>query len=130
LFAPTPASRSLCHSPFLLLTPWARAIIENLIVAQLVKKFSAFYGNRKLTNISMRDATGACTEPYESTPRPPILPSELLRKSISIPSRLFTVNYHSIVGRGFSTRWTSRLCWKLHCRLVRGEGKLRISLKG
>jgi len=28
------------------LTPWSTTILENLIVTQLVKKFSAFYGTR------------------------------------------------------------------------------------
>jgi hypothetical protein len=31
-----------------LLTPWNRVLLEKLTVFQLVKKFSAFYGTRRL----------------------------------------------------------------------------------
>ena len=29
------------------LNPWSRVLLEKLIICQLVKKFSAFYGTRK-----------------------------------------------------------------------------------
>jgi hypothetical protein len=33
-------------------TPWSRILLENLIITQLVKKFSALYGTRKFMKCS------------------------------------------------------------------------------
>jgi hypothetical protein len=44
-----------------------------LIVAQLVKKFTEFYGFRVFITVFTRAATGFYPEPDESIPRPPIL---------------------------------------------------------
>jgi hypothetical protein len=34
-----------------LLTPWCRILFEELIITQLVKKYSAFYGTRKFITV-------------------------------------------------------------------------------
>jgi hypothetical protein len=44
-------SRVLTISKIYPLTPWNRAFIQKLTVAQLVKKFSTFYGTRRFINV-------------------------------------------------------------------------------
>jgi hypothetical protein len=34
-----------------LLTPWSRVLLEKLLVLQLIKKFTAFYGTRKFITV-------------------------------------------------------------------------------
>jgi hypothetical protein len=45
-----------------------RALIENSMVAQLVKKFPAFYGTRRFTTMFTRTVTGPYPGPDESNP--------------------------------------------------------------
>jgi hypothetical protein len=36
------------------LTPWSRALLEKLIVTQIVKKFPVFYGTRRFITVFTR----------------------------------------------------------------------------
>jgi len=51
------------------LTPCDRIRLEKLTVTQLVKKFPAFYGNRRFITVF----TGPCHEPDASIPQPATL---------------------------------------------------------
>jgi hypothetical protein len=52
-------------------TPWSTVLLEKLIVAQLIKKFPAFYGTRRfILPCSQEPATGTCPELHESSPHP------------------------------------------------------------
>jgi hypothetical protein len=37
-------------------TPWGRALLEKLTVTQIVKKFQAFYGNRRFITMFTKDS--------------------------------------------------------------------------
>jgi hypothetical protein len=50
------------------LIPWSRVLLEKLTVAQLVKKFPAFYGTRRSVHSSQQPATRPYPEPDEFTP--------------------------------------------------------------
>jgi hypothetical protein len=52
------------------LIPWSRVILEKLIVAQLVKKLSAFYGTEGALPCSQMSATGPHPEPVDSCLNP------------------------------------------------------------
>jgi hypothetical protein len=54
------------------LAPQSRDILEKLTVAQLDKKFPAFYGTQRSLPYSQEPATGN-SEPDESRPHTPIL---------------------------------------------------------
>jgi hypothetical protein len=43
----------------MMISPWSWVLIENLIVAHLLKKFSALYGTRKF--ITMLTTAGHCS---------------------------------------------------------------------
>jgi hypothetical protein len=60
---------SMCNR----LTLWNRVLRENLIVTQLGKKFSTFYGTRKSLPCSQKSVTGPYSEPGESSPHLPTL---------------------------------------------------------
>ena len=51
-------------------TPYSRLILEKLTVSQLVKKFPAFYGNRKFITAFKEPATCPYPEPHKSSPSP------------------------------------------------------------
>jgi hypothetical protein len=53
------------------LIPWSRVFLEKLTVAQLVKKYLAFYGTRRFTTVFQEPATGPYPEPDQSNPLPP-----------------------------------------------------------
>jgi hypothetical protein len=53
-----------------LLTSQSRVLLEKLIVVQLVKKFIAFYGIRKLTTGFIRALTDPYPEPDECSQYP------------------------------------------------------------
>jgi hypothetical protein len=54
-----------------LLTPWSRVLPEKLTGSQLVKKFPAFYGKRRLIAAFTSAATCPSPEPDQSSPRHP-----------------------------------------------------------
>jgi len=58
---------------FFYLNPWSRVLLEKLIVAQLVKKFPAFYGTRSF--ITVFTTAGYCPypDPDASSLHSPIL---------------------------------------------------------
>jgi hypothetical protein len=51
-------------------TPWSRVHLGKLTVTQLVKKFLAFYGTRRLITVLTRAASGPYPEPVASSPHP------------------------------------------------------------
>jgi len=52
--------------------PWSR-VLDKLIVTQLLKKFPAFYVNRRFSTVFTKAATGPYNESHESTPHLPNL---------------------------------------------------------
>jgi hypothetical protein len=50
-------------------TPWSKVILEKLIVAQLLKKFSTFLEPDGSLPCSQEPATGSYPEPDESSPQ-------------------------------------------------------------
>jgi hypothetical protein len=77
-----------------------RVLVENLTVAQRVKKLRAFYGRRRFITVFTTPDTGAYPEPDESSPR---LPSHFFKthSNMFLPStssssmRLFPVTFRS-----------------------------------
>jgi hypothetical protein len=73
-FEPTPYSKNVLLCCIVrailtyLLTPWSRSFLEKLTGSQLVKKFPAFYGTRRLIT--------ANPEPDQSSPCPIPLPKD------------------------------------------------------
>ena len=57
---------------YFLLTPWSRALLEKITSSQLVKKFPAFYGTRRL----QIPATCSYPEPDQSSPYTHVTPPE------------------------------------------------------
>ena len=53
-----------------LLTPWSRVLLEKLTGLQLVKKFLAFYGNRKFMTDTCPYPEPARYSPYPNIPLP------------------------------------------------------------
>jgi hypothetical protein len=47
-----------------------QVLLEKLILAQLVKKFPAFYGTQNFITVLQKPATGSYSEPDESNPHP------------------------------------------------------------
>jgi hypothetical protein len=66
-----PQEQSVRRYPFMRLTPWSRVILEKLIFAQLVEKFLAFYGTRKLNTVFTTARHRPCPQPDESSLHPP-----------------------------------------------------------
>jgi hypothetical protein len=52
------------------LIPFSRALLEKLIVTQLVKKFPAFYGTSRFLPCSQQPATGPYSKTDASSPHP------------------------------------------------------------
>jgi hypothetical protein len=44
------------------LTPWSRGLLEKLIIAEVDKKFPAFYGTRKFITVFTNPTIGLCPE--------------------------------------------------------------------
>ena len=78
-----------------LLTPWCRVLLEKPTRLQLVKKFPAFYGTRRLITAltSVRDLSLSCASPIQSTyPHPTSWRSILILSThlrLGLPSGLF-----------------------------------------
>ena len=78
-----------------LLTPWCRALLEKLTGLQLVKKFPAFYGTRRVITAltSVRHLSLSCASPIQSTyPHPTSWRSILILSThlrVGLPNGLF-----------------------------------------
>ena len=81
--------------PTYLHTPWCRVLLEKLTGLQLVKKFPAFYGTRRLITAltSVRHLSLSCASPIQSTyPHPTSWRSILILSThlrLGLPSGLF-----------------------------------------
>ena len=54
-----------------ILNPWSRVILQKLTAFQSVKKFPAFYGNRRFITTFTSAPTCPCPEPARSSPYTP-----------------------------------------------------------
>ena len=86
---------TLCTHKIYLLTPWCRVLLEKLTGLQLVKKFPAFHGTRRLitTLTSVRQLSLSWASPIQSVyPHPISWRSVLILSThlrLGIPTGLF-----------------------------------------
>jgi hypothetical protein len=93
------------HTPLLLLfvaaqlTPWRRVLMKKLTVTQLVKKFPAFYGTRRIINVFTRACHWSLSSPrwIQWTPSDPIYVASIIILSshlhIGLPSGLSPLGF-------------------------------------
>ena len=103
--APAPKRKNISflhtstHTRTLQLTPSSTVLLAKLAVPQLIKKFPAFYGNRRFITLFTIAQTFPYHEPDKSSPRPSsdsfnINFNIILQSALGSPSGLFTPAFH------------------------------------
>ena len=92
-----------------LLTPWSKVILENLTVFQLVKKFPAFYGKRRVFHV--------VSFPQVSPPKPCIRLCFPIRATFPAHFILLYLITQTILGLEYRSL-SSSLCSFLHSPVI------------